>query len=104
MASGIPPPTIKRLEAAEGLLGGWETTVQKIGNSLKKAGVEFIAENVPDCACAKASGRNPLIPRLKAASARTPFSRILRRSWGLGWDLHLHRPWHRVVKSQPKLD
>jgi hypothetical protein len=68
MASGIPPPTIKRLEAAEGLLGGWETTVQKIGNSLKKAGVEFIAENVPDCASAKARGRNPLIPRFKAAS------------------------------------
>jgi len=38
-------PTIKRLEAAEGLLGGRETTAQKIQTALKKAGIEFIDEN-----------------------------------------------------------
>ena len=44
-AAGISLPTIKRLEAAKGLLGGRETTAQKIRNALQKAGVEFIDEN-----------------------------------------------------------
>ena len=44
-ASAISLPTIKRLEAAEGLLGGRETTAQKIRNALEKAGIEFIDEN-----------------------------------------------------------
>jgi len=44
-AAGISLPTIKRLEAAEGLLGGRETTSQKIRNALEKAGVKFIDEN-----------------------------------------------------------
>jgi transcriptional regulator with XRE-family HTH domain len=44
-AAGISLPTIKRLEAADGLLGGRETTAQKIRNALKKGGVEFIDEN-----------------------------------------------------------
>jgi predicted transcriptional regulator len=38
-------PTIKRLEAAEGLLGGRQTTAQKIKGALEKAGIEFIDEN-----------------------------------------------------------
>jgi predicted transcriptional regulator len=44
-AAKISLPTIKRLEAAEGLLGGRDTTVQNIKSALEKAGVEFIAEN-----------------------------------------------------------
>jgi transcriptional regulator with XRE-family HTH domain len=44
-AAGISLPTIKRLEAADGFLGGRETTIQKIENALQKAGVEFIDEN-----------------------------------------------------------
>jgi len=44
-AADISLPTIKRLEAAEGLLGGRETTAQKIRNALEKGGVEFIDEN-----------------------------------------------------------
>ena len=44
-AAGISLPTIKRLEAADGLLGGRETTAQKIRNALEKAGIEFIDEN-----------------------------------------------------------
>jgi transcriptional regulator with XRE-family HTH domain len=44
-AAGISLPTIKRLEAAEGMLGGRETTAQKIRIALEKAGVEFIDEN-----------------------------------------------------------
>jgi transcriptional regulator with XRE-family HTH domain len=44
-ASGISLPTIKRLEAAEGLLGGRESTAQKIRAALERAGVEFIPEN-----------------------------------------------------------
>jgi transcriptional regulator with XRE-family HTH domain len=44
-AAGISLPTIKRLEAAEGFLGGRETTATKIKSALKKAGIEFIDEN-----------------------------------------------------------
>ena len=44
-AAGISLPTIKRLEAAKGLIGGRETTAQKIRNALQKAGIEFIDEN-----------------------------------------------------------
>jgi predicted transcriptional regulator len=38
-------PTIKRLEAADGLLGGRQMTAQKIKSALEKAGIEFIDEN-----------------------------------------------------------
>jgi transcriptional regulator with XRE-family HTH domain len=44
-ASGISLPTIKRLEAAEGLLGGRKTTAERIRKALEKAGIEFIDEN-----------------------------------------------------------
>ena len=44
-AAGISLPTIKRLEAAEGLLGGRQSTAQKIRIALEKAGIEFIDEN-----------------------------------------------------------
>ena len=39
-------PTVKRLEAANGLLGGRATTVTKDKeHALQKAGIEFIDEN-----------------------------------------------------------
>jgi predicted transcriptional regulator len=44
-AAGISIPTIKRLEAQDGPLGGREETVTKILNSMRAAGVEFIDEN-----------------------------------------------------------
>ena len=44
-AAGISIPTIKRLEATEGWLGGRQATVQKIQTALEKAGIEFIDEN-----------------------------------------------------------
>jgi predicted transcriptional regulator len=44
-AAHVSLPTIKRLEAAEGWLGGRQTTTQKIRTALEKAGVDFIAEN-----------------------------------------------------------
>ena len=44
-AAGISLPTIKRLEAAEGILGGRETTARKIRSALENAGLEFIDEN-----------------------------------------------------------
>lgn len=43
--SGVSDPTIKRLEAADGDLGGRRTTVEAIRTALENAGVEFIAEN-----------------------------------------------------------
>jgi transcriptional regulator with XRE-family HTH domain len=44
-AANVSIPTIKRLEAQDGLLGGRADTGEKIAAALKKAGVEFIEEN-----------------------------------------------------------
>lgn len=44
-AADVSLPTIKRLEAAEGWLGGRQTTGEKIRTALEKAGIEFIEEN-----------------------------------------------------------
>ena len=44
-SSGVSIPTIKRLEATGGELGGRPETGEKIIAALEKAGVEFIAEN-----------------------------------------------------------
>jgi hypothetical protein len=38
-------PTIKRLEAVDGPLGGRSETGEKIRKALESAGIEFIAEN-----------------------------------------------------------
>jgi predicted transcriptional regulator len=40
-ASGVSEPTIWRLEADDGELGGRADTVEKISRALEKAGVEF---------------------------------------------------------------
>ena len=44
-AADVSIPTIKRLEASDGPLGGRGQTAEKILNSLAAAGVEFIEEN-----------------------------------------------------------
>ena len=44
-ASGVSVPTIKRLEAQDGSLGGREKTVERILSSIHAAGIEFIDEN-----------------------------------------------------------
>jgi transcriptional regulator with XRE-family HTH domain len=44
-AAGISIPTIKRLEASDGPLGGRRETGDKIRKTLEVAGVEFINEN-----------------------------------------------------------
>jgi transcriptional regulator with XRE-family HTH domain len=44
-AAGISIPTIKRLEANDGPLGGRSETGSKIWRALQLAGVEFITEN-----------------------------------------------------------
>ena len=43
--SGLSIPTIKRLEAAEGDIGGREETREAIVGALQEGGIEFIAEN-----------------------------------------------------------
>jgi transcriptional regulator with XRE-family HTH domain len=43
--SGVSVPTIKRLEAQDGPLGGRIDTGEKIEMALEQAGIEFIAEN-----------------------------------------------------------
>lgn len=44
-SSGVSVPTVKRLEAQDGLVGGRADTADKIRSALETAGVEFIAEN-----------------------------------------------------------
>ncbi len=45
--SGVSQPTIKRLEAEGGELGGREETGEKIRHALEKAGIEFTNGNSP---------------------------------------------------------
>lgn len=44
-ASGISEPTVKRLEASDGELGGRAGTADAIRSCIEAAGVEFIPEN-----------------------------------------------------------
>jgi transcriptional regulator with XRE-family HTH domain len=44
-AAEVSIPTIKRLEAADGPLGGRSETANKIWMALRAAGIEFIDEN-----------------------------------------------------------
>jgi transcriptional regulator with XRE-family HTH domain len=44
-AANVSVPTIKRLEANDGPLGGRADTGDKIERALVKAGIEFIEEN-----------------------------------------------------------
>jgi transcriptional regulator with XRE-family HTH domain len=43
--AGVSLPTIKRLEASDGPLGGRSETGKKIKSALEVAGVEFIEQN-----------------------------------------------------------
>jgi predicted transcriptional regulator len=56
-ASGVSLPTIKRLEAQDGDLGGRPATVTSIREALEAAGVVFLPENGngPGVAMRKAS-------------------------------------------------
>jgi hypothetical protein len=45
MAADVSIPTIKRLEAQDGPLGGRSDTTEKIGAALRRAGIMFIDEN-----------------------------------------------------------
>jgi hypothetical protein len=45
ISAGVSIPTIKRLEARDGPLGGRGETGKKICSALQAAGVEFIDEN-----------------------------------------------------------
>ena len=44
-ASGVSVPTVKRLEAADGPLGGRPETGKKLRTALEKGGIEFLDEN-----------------------------------------------------------
>jgi len=45
LGAGVSLPTIKRLEATDGPLGGRSETGEKIQRALQGAGIEFIDEN-----------------------------------------------------------
>ena len=55
-ASGVSIPTIKRLEAQAGDLGGRAETVAKIVTALEAAGVEFTNGDQPGVRLRKADG------------------------------------------------
>jgi predicted transcriptional regulator len=44
-AADVSIPTVKRLEAVDGLLGGRDQTADKIVGAIASAGIEFIDEN-----------------------------------------------------------
>jgi transcriptional regulator with XRE-family HTH domain len=44
-ASGVSIPTIKRLEAMDGELGGHASTIKALQSAFEAAGVQFIPEN-----------------------------------------------------------
>jgi predicted transcriptional regulator len=44
-AANVSVPTIKRLEASDGPLGGRSETIEKIVRGIVSAGAEFIEEN-----------------------------------------------------------
>jgi len=43
--AGVSVPTVKRLEAADGPLGGRAKTTQKLQAALERGGIDFIEEN-----------------------------------------------------------
>ena len=45
VAAAVSLPTIKRLEANDGVLGGRSATGDKIQTALEMAGIEFVEEN-----------------------------------------------------------
>ncbi|MFN4125257.1 helix-turn-helix domain-containing protein [Pannonibacter indicus] len=45
LRSGVSEPTIKRIEASDGPLGGRSDTVGKIISALQQAGIIFVSEN-----------------------------------------------------------
>lgn len=54
--SGVSQPTIKRLEAEGGELGGREETGEKMRRALEKAGVEFTNGDAPGVRLRKKRG------------------------------------------------
>lgn len=44
-AANVSIPTVKRLEAEDGFLGGRAETAARIQSALERGGVEFIGEN-----------------------------------------------------------
>lgn len=44
-AAGVSIPTIKRLEAEDGYLGGRDETARRIREALERGGIQFIEEN-----------------------------------------------------------
>jgi transcriptional regulator with XRE-family HTH domain len=55
-ASGVSLPTVRRLEAADGALGGRKDTTEKIVTALESAGVEFTNGGQPGVRMRKKAG------------------------------------------------
>jgi transcriptional regulator with XRE-family HTH domain len=72
--SGISEPTVKRLEAAEGEVGGRTETGDKLRSALEAGGVEFIAENGGG-AGVRLKSSAPRLSRRRLLDALTAFAR-----------------------------
>src|ERR1700730_15162868 len=55
--AGVSVPTVKRLEAADGLLGGREDTGTKLRGALERAGIEFTNGKHPGVRLRKPAAR-----------------------------------------------
>jgi predicted transcriptional regulator len=67
--SGVSLPTIKRLEAQEGGIGGRQQTATKLIQALEAAGASFIEEN----------GDGPGVRLVKGSEAHQRLTAALRR-------------------------
>jgi transcriptional regulator with XRE-family HTH domain len=56
--AGVSVPTVKRLEAASGPLGGRQDTGRKLRGALERAGIDFINGKQPGVRLRK-TGRKP---------------------------------------------
>ena len=68
-AADVSIPTIKRLEAQDGPLGGRDETVTKIRAALELAGVEFTNGDQPGVRLAKAPAAGSAKPATATAAA-----------------------------------
>ena len=55
--AGVSVPTVKRLEAADGLLGGRAETAHKLRRAMENEGVEFTNGDRPGVRLHKAKGK-----------------------------------------------
>jgi transcriptional regulator with XRE-family HTH domain len=87
--SGVSEPTIKRLEAVDGPLGGREETGAKIVGALTRAHIEFLDDNNGGGPQAHRDERKPIMSKL---ASRVLFGIILVAAAIFIWWITTHWP------------